>query len=160
MPLWRIELIGMRSHRGFSEITARCLRSPLIHSSQSAIADPDSPSSPPRPSGTLVRPTAFILPSASANPDAATPRHLIKTPPVTVLFTGILHLFYVVWDYSDERFFDKAVCILVSQRCMRVRRRLIASPQNPSDCNQYEDMMSGSASCPFSPRLASIQVQC
>lgn len=31
----------------------------------------------------------------------------------SVLWIGVLQLFYVVWDVSDERFFDKQVCKLV-----------------------------------------------
>ncbi|KAL7417976.1 peptidase M50B-like-domain-containing protein [Mrakia frigida] len=43
-----------------------------------------------------------------------------------VLWIGVLQLFYVVWDVSDERFFDK---------------------QHPSDCSQFEELIGGSASC-------------
>lgn len=36
-----------------------------------------------------------------------------------------MHLFYVVWDYTDERFFDK---------------------RNSSDCSQYSELLGLSAS--------------
>ncbi len=34
--------------------------------------------------------------------------------------TGVMHLFYVVWDYTDERFFDKV---------------------NSSDCSQFTNLL-------------------
>ena len=37
-----------------------------------------------------------------------------------VLFVGMMHLFYVVWDYIDERLFDK---------------------RNTSDCSQFSELL-------------------
>lgn len=37
-----------------------------------------------------------------------------------VLFVGIMNLFYVVWDYIDERLFDK---------------------RNTSDCAQFSELL-------------------
>ncbi|CAD6570616.1 MAG: hypothetical protein TREMPRED_005921, partial [Tremellales sp. Tagirdzhanova-0007] len=37
-----------------------------------------------------------------------------------VLFVGVMHLFYVVWDYLDERLFDK---------------------RNTSDCAQFSELI-------------------
>jgi hypothetical protein len=48
-----------------------------------------------------------------------------------VLLVGIMNLFYVVWDYIDERLFDK---------------------RNTSDCAQFSELLgwpsSGQSACP------------
>lgn len=47
-------------------------------------------------------------------------KHYPDAYPVTVLFVGMMHLFYVVWDYVDERLFDK---------------------RNTSDCAQFSELL-------------------
>ena len=47
-------------------------------------------------------------------------RHVVSSADWTVLFVGMMHLFYVVWDYIDERLFDK---------------------RNTSDCSQFSELL-------------------
>lgn len=57
-------------------------------------------------------------------------RPALFTPPLPVIFVGMMNLFYVVWDYVDERLFDK---------------------RNTSDCAQFSELLGWPTSCKSYP---------